>query len=83
MRLNAGCAHAKSETEQGYQLNKDSGDQLNLVLIMTINDKFSLGSAIRHVKGLTRRTSATAVAELPSLPPMMYLVAIAQARYRN
>ena len=66
MRLNAGYAHAKSETEQGYQLNKDSGDQLNLGFNYDINDKFSLGSAIRHVKGLTRRTSATAVADLPS-----------------
>lgn len=66
MRLNAGYAHAKSDTEQGYQLNKDSGDQLNLGFNYDINDKFSLGSAIRHVKGLTRRTSATAVAELPS-----------------
>ena len=66
MRLNAGYAHAKSETEQGYQLNKDSGDQLNLGFNYDINDKFSLGSAIRHVKGLTRRTSATDMAELPS-----------------
>ena len=66
MRLNAGYAHAKSETEQGYQLNKDSGDQLNLGFNYDLNDKFSLGSAIRHVKGLTRRTSATDMAELPS-----------------
>nr|WP_315265412.1 TonB-dependent receptor [Moraxella osloensis] len=66
MRLNAGYARAKSDTEQGYQLNKDSGDQLNFGFNYDINERFSLGSAIRHVKGLTRRTSATAVAELPS-----------------
>lgn len=66
LRLNAGYAHAKSKTDKGYQLGKDAGDQFNLGFNYDVNDQLSLGSNIRHVASLTRRTSATAVSDLPS-----------------
>lgn len=64
--LTAGYAHAKSNTEQGYQLGKDSGDQFNIGFKYSVNDQMTLGSNIRHVDDLKRQTNATTVTYLPS-----------------
>lgn len=64
--LTAGYAHAESETDKGYQLGTDSGDQLNVGFKYDVNEQVSLGSNIRHVASLERRTNAATVTQLPS-----------------
>lgn len=66
IRLNAGYAHAKSNTQQGYRLSKDAGNQLNFGFNYDLSPQLSLGSNIRHVASLNRRTSSSAAVQLPS-----------------
>lgn len=69
--VNLGYAHAKSKDADGYQLSRDSGDQLTLGFNYGNVDDYLIGVNFRHVasldrKGAPSRNNQTGITRLDS-----------------